>query len=605
MTQLPWPATHSLLREELLDIPTTVYGDPLVDAPLQALLAGEPQRALALLTAQPPDPRSAEVLTAWARQLDRNWYPGDIGAETAVVTPDAFIQPKPDDHPATFLLAMLVLRGPTALRVPRTLMEMSLRAGAMQGVQEALANAAQSIDAFTQYANQTGQPALLPWLALMRADFSRRAGIPQDADVLLAQARQQAALLQSPPRMALTYLVEGDWYAAPGSSPESLGWDLAPIDAPSPLPHVTCRAPQHCGTRPTRSSPAGTSRASGRPSRSGGRGRRRLAGVPDTQRQYLASAKDLSRRAGDTATYHLAVVHELVADIDDGLLGQHLLQLGGGWSPPQHGPVAELLQWAETAGSRSWCVGLGRLLQRCGDRWNVEGSAPRARVAYLAALPLVSSDPSVPGRTLQTAVAHVDGRLEPVGQRAAAAGPGLPDTRPPGGHELYDFAEMLEASASMIGALRDRTAWCRSQHHRRPHATPARRDRGGPGGHRGASGARGWRAAAHDGGAAGRRGDDAGGRFAGCVGQRRRQRHGPDDADAGRDGGEPGHPARRADRDHASRGGAARRRTGRGGAVVRRGARACPATRCRPLSPGAGGDERAGGRTPQAQRSRW
>ena len=236
MTQLPWPATHSLLREELLDLPPAIFGDPRLDAPVQALIAGEPQRALALLAAQPPDPRSATALTAWARQLDRNWYPGDVGAETAVVTPDAFVEPQPTDHPVALQLAMLARRGPTDLRTPRTLLEMALRQGTTPGVRQALGYAAQSVDLLTQFATQTGQQAWLPWLTLVRADFSRRAGLLPDADALLAQARQQASYLQSPPRLALTYLTEGDWYAAPGSSPECLGWDLAPLNAPSPLP---------------------------------------------------------------------------------------------------------------------------------------------------------------------------------------------------------------------------------------------------------------------------------------------------------------------------------------------------------------------------------
>lgn len=457
MTPLPWPATHSLLREELLDIPATVFGDPRVDTPVRALLAGEPQRALALLAGSPPDPRSAAALTAWARQLDRNWYPGDVGAETAVITPDAFVEPQPGDHPVAQQLATVVQRGPTALRTPRTLMEMAFRAGQQPGVQQALGYAAESLDALTGYATGTGQQALFPWLMLMRADFSRRAGLARDADVLLAQARQQAAFLQSPARLALTYLVEGDWYAAPGASPEGLGWDLAPLLAPSPLPPRDLRRAAALWDQadaalagwdvPRLRAAVALRRA----------WQARLAGVPQTQRQYLAAARELSRRAGDSAAYHLAAIHELVADVDDGLLGRHLLQLGGGWSPPQHGPVADLLRWAASVGSRSWCVGLGRLLQRCGDRWVDEGSAPRARVAYLAALPLVSSDPSVPGRTLQTAVAHMDGRLNLAVNALLRLDRTFRAPLETGGNEDYAFAQLLDAAASMVGALRDRT----------------------------------------------------------------------------------------------------------------------------------------------------
>ncbi|MFN8192794.1 MAG: CHAT domain-containing protein [Nocardioidaceae bacterium] len=457
MTQLPWPATHSLLREELLDLPPAIFGDPRLDAPVQALIAGEPQRALALLAAQPPDPRSATALTAWARQLDRNWYPGDVGAETAVVTPDAFVEPQPTDHPVALQLAMLARRGPTDLRTPRTLLEMALRQGTTPGVRQALGYAAQSVDLLTQFATQTGQQAWLPWLTLVRADFSRRAGLLPDADALLAQARQQASYLQSPPRLALTYLTEGDWYAAPGSSPECLGWDLAPLNAPSPLPRPDLTRAATLWDQadallvgwdvPRLRAALALRRA----------WQARLAGAPDTQRQYLRLALDLSQRAGDGATHQLAAVHQLVADVDDGLLAQHQLQLGGGWSPPQHGPVAGLLTWAATSGSRSWCVGLGRLLQRCGERWAAEGSSPRARVALLAALPLVGSEPSMPSRALQTAVAHVDSRLNLPVNALLRLDRASRTPEPDGGNPDYAFAQSLDAATSMVGALRDRS----------------------------------------------------------------------------------------------------------------------------------------------------
>lgn len=456
MPQLPWFATHSLLREELLDIPAVAYGDARLDEPVRALLAGEPQRALGLLATRPPGARASVALTAWARQLDRNWYPGDVGAETAVVTPDAFVEPQAGDDAVALQLAMVVRRGPTDLRTPRTLLEMSLRAGAMPGVQEALAYAAQSLDTLTQYATQTGQQALMPWITLMRADFSRRAGLQADAEALLGLARQQAAYLQSGPRLALTYLVEGDWYAAPGSSPESLGWDLAAQDVATPLAGDFARAVSLWDQADA--ALAGwdvprlrTAVALRRAWQAG------LAGRSQARRESLALARELSRRAGDSATHHLAAVHELVTDIDEGRLGQHLLQLGGGWSPPQHGPVADVLEWAATAGSRSWCVGLGRLLQRCGDRWVAEGSIPRARVAYLAALPLISSDPSVPSRTLQTALAHVDGRLNLAVNALIRLDRAFLTAQPAREGDDFAFAQTLEAATSMIGALRDRT----------------------------------------------------------------------------------------------------------------------------------------------------
>ena len=87
--------TVSLIREELLDVPPVLTGDPAVDEPLTALLHGEPQRALALLQQQPSTPRITAALVAWARHLDRNWYPGDVGAEVGLDPEGAFVQPQP------------------------------------------------------------------------------------------------------------------------------------------------------------------------------------------------------------------------------------------------------------------------------------------------------------------------------------------------------------------------------------------------------------------------------------------------------------------------------------------------------------------------------
>ena len=225
--------TFSLLREELLDVPPTLTGNPGVDAPLTALLHGEPRRALDLLQGEPPT-RTTAALTAWARQLDRNWYPGDVGAEVGLDPEGAFVQPQPTQDPVEYGTEILTAYGPTGLRTPRTLVELSMRMGAMPGVQQAVAQADQYLGWLSQYAQATGQPALVQWTFLAGADVHHRAGDNGYA-ALLQGARQQAQAMGDRPRLALTFLVEGDWAAAPGSSPEALGWDLAPQNVPSPL----------------------------------------------------------------------------------------------------------------------------------------------------------------------------------------------------------------------------------------------------------------------------------------------------------------------------------------------------------------------------------
>ena len=146
------------------------------------------------------------------------------------------------------------------------------------------------------------------------------------------------------PRLALTFLVEGDWAAAPGSSPEALGWDLAPQNVPSPLgasdlPRAAAAWNQaeqllQGFDLPRFRSALALRRAA----------LARANGDVPAKRQFLAAARDdAAARSGDSAAYHLAAMHMLVADIDEGLLGRHQLDLGGGWHPPSRGPVADLL----------------------------------------------------------------------------------------------------------------------------------------------------------------------------------------------------------------------------------------------------------------------
>ncbi|SDP03058.1 CHAT domain-containing protein [Pedococcus dokdonensis] len=447
--------TTSLLREELLDVPPALTGNPAFDGPLTALLHGEPRRALDLLQGAPPG-RTTAALTAWARQLDRNWYPGDVGAEVGLDPDGAFVQPRPTQDPVEGGTEMLTAYGPNGLRTPRTLVELSMRMGAMPGVQQAVGQGDQYLGWLSQYAQATGQPALVQWTFLAGADLHRRAGDPGHA-ALLEGARQQAQSLGDSPRLALTFLAEGDWAAAPGSSPEALGWDLAPQNVPSPLgvsdlPRAAAAWDQAEQLLQGFDLPRFRSALALRRAVLA-----RASGDVPAKRARLAAALGEAARSGDSAAYHLAAVHTLVADIDEGLLGQHQLDLGGGWHPPTHGPVADLLSWADTVGSRSWCVGLGRLLQRCGDAWQQAGSAARARVAYLAAVQLVSTDSAVPSDTLHTAIAQVEARLNlsanALLRLERAFADRFADTD---ATDDFGFAQKLEASLVMVQAYRAR-----------------------------------------------------------------------------------------------------------------------------------------------------
>ena len=70
--------------------------------------------------------------------------------------------------------------------------------GAQPGVQQAVALADQNLGWLSQYAQATGQPALLQWVILAGADVHHRAGDPAYA-ALLQRRAQQAQGDERPP----------------------------------------------------------------------------------------------------------------------------------------------------------------------------------------------------------------------------------------------------------------------------------------------------------------------------------------------------------------------------------------------------------------------
>ncbi|MFG2486207.1 CHAT domain-containing protein [Streptomyces virginiae] len=423
-----------------------------LNACLAALTAGEPKRALARLEPSDLGPRVTAALTAWARQLDGNWYPGDVSAEFGMELEGTFVETRPGETDEE-TVEQVVRNGPTALFAPRRLIEAWLRDGAVKGAQQAAGAAWTGLDTLSRYATAHGLPDLTTWAVIAGADLAARLGLPQ-ADELLADVRGHAAALGDDGRLAWTYLVEGDWYAAPGSCPEALGWDLAPQQNPGRSTADLRRAADCYGLAEGLLGAADVPRL-----RAALALRRaflaRAAGDAASRRCHVMRAVAGFDAAGDSAGHHLAAMHALVGNIDDGRLGEAALDLGGGWHRPARGPVADALAWAETVGSRSWCVGLGRLLERCGDHWTHHRSVARSRIAYLAALHLVSVDPTFPSQTLVTAVADAD-----IGNNLStdallrlerSLGPLFADTSTA---NPYAFPQKLEASITLITALR-------------------------------------------------------------------------------------------------------------------------------------------------------
>lgn len=360
---------------------------------LAAIAAGEPKRAVQLLTAA-HHPRERKAITAWALQLDRNRYPGGVGAEmdTRDCAEDMFVVPDEGD-PEFALLEHVVNGGPPGLATMRTVLWDSVRTNAVADVGDGVGIARQKVAALREFSTRAGHSNIVLWTLLADADLARLAMLP-NADALMGEARQRIADADEPGLCALSHLIEGDWYATPGSSPESLGHHLGPQTGPSPCPEPDADLARGCYRR------AGETLGDAEVPRLRSALFLREAmldtvgGDPAAGRTLLESALQGYRRCGDQMGYHLAAIHTMVADIEQGQLFLHAADLGDGWHRPTRGTVADLLDWATTVGSTSWAVGLGRMLEQCAAQWRARGNAIGARVGFLAAAALQALDPN-------------------------------------------------------------------------------------------------------------------------------------------------------------------------------------------------------------------
>lgn len=379
-------------------------GNNLVDQCYADLLAGEPKKARRTIDTFPPDAPLTRALQLWAWQLDCNTYPGGTGGENTGA-PEQFITPTSDD-PETLLVELIAASGPPGMGTPRSIIENAMRQGATDIASSIGAEMISTLEATSAEAARLGDRASSWWCYLAIADLAHRLGLVDDAHARLAHVRGTAATV--PELAALTFLIEGDWLATPRSSPETLGFLLAEAgpEQPGPAPDVeraaSCYA-QAVDLAPPHASP-----------RLAGALSLRLAVLEwfndDTAgyRTHLEQAAAHYSVAGDMGGVTLINTHLVVADLDDGRLAQHNLAFGSGRQPPLTGPIAGIRNWSLTDGSKSWAVGLGRLLERVGQAWVVSGRQSRARVALLAALPLLRLNSDIPTRSVDTAIAAVD-----------------------------------------------------------------------------------------------------------------------------------------------------------------------------------------------------
>lgn len=389
---LPGPA-----REQAL---ASVQADPanahvhLLDATYAALVAGEARaadRLLAECAAAAPRDRSIErrieAARVWSWTVDRGWYPGDVHAE--ILTHDAPTFPNERRGDPETRLVEAIADDAYFLRVCRTRIEQSrarpedqLAAAGWWKERRRLEQALKRYE---------GRPRA--WsVRLAHAELLLRAGNVQEADTALHRVRDdyKRAGASGVVGLACTYLVEGDRYATPGSSPEALGFDLI----------VAGASPSLAARRDLARAASAYDRAAellaaiDEPRALGSLALRRaahawLSGQYGAQQELIAVANNAFAAAGDAAALRLMTAHALLADIALGRVAATRRDAGTGFDLHPRGPIAELLHWGQHDGSVGWISGLGGLFHRAAERWAADGDYERAAVAYELAIPLV------------------------------------------------------------------------------------------------------------------------------------------------------------------------------------------------------------------------
>lgn len=465
-----WTALGSLVVEDLCSRPGRALAialdaagtDPanagwhLVDAAYAALQAGEPKRALEFVErareTRTVDDRHLTAVRAWALHVDGNWYPGGVSAETQMHTDGAFVTPSRGPT-ETMLVEHVVAHGPPSLAPCRAVIETLVRNGAVSTAQQLGGQAIAGLHTLAQLADQVGDPSLELWCSVAAADLQERCLLGGGA--LLLEVRQRCTALGHAHLVALTHLVEGDWHACPGSSAEALGLDLAPQTNQQVRPGEVARAADSYLAAEAAAADLPQSRLHAALQLRFGM-LARSTGDEAAQRAAARQALSTYEALGDGAGVWLAATHLLVCDLDGGAIYQHMLDLGSGWHRPRAGVIAQIADWTDESGSRSWAVGLGRLLERVAGALSMDASRWQARTAYVAALPLLGLDPSIPQLTLLTALTDLDSR-DNLASRALVGLERLIMTAPRANLGAVDVMQIVEAAYVMTSAYRARS----------------------------------------------------------------------------------------------------------------------------------------------------
>jgi len=397
----------------------------VVVAASAALGAGEARHALRLIdTVAQPDATAARrvhALRVLALVMDRNWYPGDSGGEFArnVYDEVAAIERVEPGDADTMLMEANAAFGRASVLGLRLMTEESVRKAVPLESNTPLRVALQQLERFRAVAASVGALGAVAWAVQSQGDLLWRVGRSDVASQVMDALRGQLAEHNDAEGLAHTWLVEGDWYAAPGASPETLGLALTNDTEQSPFAGTmdVTRAAEAYRQAEMRLQGADAPRL--RAALAVRRAfLRLLAGDITGQRAELDVAERAFIASGEASGRHLVFVHRLVGSLADGNRA-HLRQL----APPEWGdfagPLADVAQWGRADGSASYVTGLGRILERTARVWRQRGDFERAEFAYLMARPLLPVSGAVPAWSVPMWLAELD-RLRNVHVRAVA-----------------------------------------------------------------------------------------------------------------------------------------------------------------------------------------
>jgi CHAT domain-containing protein len=456
----PGPARNAALESTQKD--PEHRADHLLDAAYASLVAGEPRLARQTLDeveAASDDgevQRRAAACRAWATQLDDNWYPGNLGAELrsgALERLNFSIAVTPG-HGETRLVEACVANGPLPLFTHRHLIEATMR-HTPRAVEPLLSSGLKNLDSFRETAREAAAVSVTLWAGMAGADLAWRAGFAAPALQEIEEIRAVYEELGDREGLAASYAIEGDWWATPGASPETLGFELSA--GPSPSPTETHRDDERAAAAYRRA--GALLQGLDAPRCIGAVALRRAAlafraGRFDHQRAWLDTALQAFTDAGDAAACHLTIVHRLIADIARGDFETARRAAPTEWAPAPHGPIGQLVQWARSTGSISYCAGLGRLLQRAGGAWQNQHDLERAEHALLLAAPLLAESDAIPQWNVPRMLTEMDIRRN-LPARGLVRALGVL-TRLPEPAQLTDpmrWLEQIEVATSLVQVL--------------------------------------------------------------------------------------------------------------------------------------------------------